>query len=131
MISLQSARVEESAPVRNRFFGCCCGRDIVHNSLVYPGDEQYNIQVAREPVASWPNLLTCSIYSMVGALNKLPVAASGIIFFGDPANFGSVSAIGVGFFAGIIYAIAKNNQKREDDAVRLQDGVIPLANRNS
>ena len=46
-------------------------------------------------------------YSMVGALNKLPMAASGMIFFGDPVTLGSVSAITVGFFAGIVYAIAK------------------------
>ena len=36
-------------------------------------------------------------FSMVGALNKLPVAASGILFFGDPASFSSVSAIVLGF----------------------------------
>ncbi|CAG8764660.1 2419_t:CDS:2, partial [Acaulospora morrowiae] len=47
-------------------------------------------------------------YSMVGALNKLPVAASGMIFFGDPANFGNVSAIIVGFFAGIVYSFSKS-----------------------
>ncbi|KII85805.1 hypothetical protein PLICRDRAFT_165248 [Plicaturopsis crispa FD-325 SS-3] len=64
-------------------------------------------------------------YSMVGALNKLPVAASGMIFFGDLVTFGSVAAIGVGFFAGVVYAIAKNNQKKAD-AAAAQDGVIPL-----
>ncbi|KAF7370811.1 UDP-galactose transporter [Mycena sanguinolenta] len=37
-------------------------------------------------------------YSMVGALNKLPVAASGMLFFGDAVTLGSVSAIAVGFF---------------------------------
>jgi GDP-mannose transporter len=51
---------------------------------------------------------------MVGALNKLPVAASGMLFFGDPITLGSVSAVGVGFFAGIVYAVAKNNQKRAE-----------------
>lgn len=51
-------------------------------------------------------------YSMVGALNKLPVAASGMLFFGDPASFGNVSAIGVGGLAGIVYAIAKTNQAK-------------------
>src|SRR4051812_4520097 len=50
--------------------------------------------------------------SMVGALNKLPVAASGMIFFGDPVNFGSVSAVGSGFVAGLVYAIAKQNQSK-------------------
>ncbi|KAI0731232.1 UDP-galactose transporter [Earliella scabrosa] len=68
-------------------------------------------------------------YSMVGALNKLPVAASGMIFFGDPVTFGSVSAVGVGFFAGLVYAVAKNNQKKAEMAA--QQGVIPLANRTS
>lgn len=65
-------------------------------------------------------------YSMVGALNKLPVAASGMLFFGDPATFGSVSAIGVGFFAGLLYAIAKNNQKKAESRV---EPLIPLTKR--
>lgn len=42
------------------------------------------------------------LQSMVGALNKLPVAASGILFFGDPATFANVSSILVGFFAGLV-----------------------------
>jgi len=67
-------------------------------------------------------------YSMVGALNKLPVAASGMLFFGDPVTFGSVSAVGVGFFAGIVYAVAKTNQK-QGEARKEADSIIPLANR--
>ncbi|KAG1448222.1 hypothetical protein G6F56_009007 [Rhizopus delemar] len=46
-------------------------------------------------------------YSMVGALNKLPIAASGILFFADPATIGNVTAIIVGFIAGIVYSLAK------------------------
>ncbi|KAG8756036.1 GDP-mannose transporter into the lumen of the Golgi [Serendipita sp. 396] len=69
-------------------------------------------------------------YSMVGALNKLPVAASGMVFFGDPVNTGSVSAVLIGFFAGIVYAIAKNNQAKAEKA-KEGDGVIPLANRRA
>ncbi|KAG8721849.1 GDP-mannose transporter into the lumen of the Golgi [Ceratobasidium sp. 394] len=53
-------------------------------------------------------------YSMVGALNKLPVAASGMIFFGDPVNFSSVSAVSIGFIAGLVYAVAKNNQAKAE-----------------
>ena len=64
--------------------------------------------------------------SMVGALNKLPVAASGMLFFGDAVTVGSVSAIGVGFFAGIVYAIAKNNQKKLENGANT---IIPLSNR--
>jgi len=66
-------------------------------------------------------------YSMVGALNKLPVAASGMLFFGDPITVGSVSAVGLGFFAGLVYAVAKNNQKTESR--KQADTIIPLTNR--
>lgn len=55
---------------------------------------------------------------MVGALNKLPVAASGMLFFGDSATFGSVSSIGVGGIAGIVYAVAKTNQARVEAAAK-------------
>lgn len=67
---------------------------------------------------------------MVGALNKLPIAASGMVFFGDPVTMGSVSAIGTGFFAGIVYAVAKNNQAQADKAARAgADAIIPLHQR--
>ncbi|KAL8281186.1 hypothetical protein RQP46_006544 [Phenoliferia psychrophenolica] len=49
-------------------------------------------------------------FSMVGALNKLPVAASGMIFFGDPVTFHSVIAIMLGFVAGLVYSAAKSAQ---------------------
>ena len=65
---------------------------------------------------------------MVGALNKLPVAASGMIFFGDPITLGSISAIGMGFFAGVVYAVAKSNQKKMDGRMQA-DVIIPLTNR--
>lgn len=65
-------------------------------------------------------------YSMVGALNKLPVAASGMLFFGDPVTPGSVSAVSVGFVAGLVYAVAKNNQKRAEAAAAGKEGVIPM-----
>jgi len=68
-------------------------------------------------------------YSMVGALNKLPVAASGMIFFGDPVTLGSVSAVSAGFVAGIVYAVAKNNQSKIDKARNPPETVIPLHNR--
>jgi GDP-mannose transporter len=58
---------------------------------------------------------------MVGALNKLPVAASGMLFFGDAVTFPSVSAIFTGFVAGLVYAAAKSAQsakaKRKPDVL--------------
>ena len=65
---------------------------------------------------------------MVGALNKLPVAASGMIFFGDPITLGSVSAVGVGFFAGLVYAVAKNNQKKAEAGS--QPTVLPMTRKS-
>ena len=58
-------------------------------------------------------------------MNKLPVAASGMIFFGDAVTVGSVSAVGVGFFAGVVYAVAKNNQKKAE-AANQSPSVLPL-----
>jgi len=63
---------------------------------------------------------------MVGALNKLPVAASGMIFFGDPVTPGSVSAVSLGFFAGIVYAVAKNNQSKIEKDRQASNHSIPL-----
>jgi GDP-mannose transporter len=58
---------------------------------------------------------------MVGALNKLPIAIFGMLFFGDFVTFTGVVSIFIGnlmilnlaFMAGIVYSIAKsrNNTK--------------------
>jgi GDP-mannose transporter len=52
---------------------------------------------------------------MAGALNKLPIALSGLIFFDAPTTFGSVSAIGVGFVSGLVYCYAKIKQGKDKD----------------
>lgn len=49
-----------------------------------------------------------------------------MVFFSDPVTLGSVSAIGTGFFAGVLYAVAKNNQANADKA---QEAIIPLHQR--
>jgi GDP-mannose transporter len=46
-------------------------------------------------------------YAMIGALNKLPLAICGIVFFASPVTFGGVSAIALGFISGLVYAWAK------------------------
>ncbi|KAK3812854.1 MAG: nucleotide sugar transporter [Benniella sp.] len=56
-------------------------------------------------------------YSMVGALNKLPVAASGILFLGDPATYGNVFGILLGFIAGLIYSYSKTEQAQRNFAL--------------
>lgn len=61
--------------------------------------------------SAWCVRVTSSTtYSMVGALNKLPIALSGLIFFDAPVTVPSVSAILVGFVSGIVYAVAKMKQ---------------------
>ena len=49
-------------------------------------------------------------YSMVGALNKIPIAVSGLLFFDAPITLPSVSAIAIGSASGIVYAVAKIKQ---------------------
>ena len=61
--------------------------------------------------SAWCIRVTSSTtYSMVGALNKLPIAISGLVFFDAPVTFGSVSAIIIGFVSGIVYAWARIRQ---------------------
>ena len=58
--------------------------------------------------SAWCVRVTSSTtYSMVGALNKLPIAISGLVFFDAPVTIPSVSAIGLGFVSGIVYAVSK------------------------
>jgi GDP-mannose transporter len=77
--------------------------------------------------SAWAVRVTSSTtYSMVGALNKLPIAISGLVFFDAPVTFGSVSAIFVGFVSGIVYALAKVRQNSKPKTV-LPTTNIPLS----
>jgi len=68
--------------------------------------------------SAWCVRVTSSTtYSMVGALNKLPIAVSGLVFFDAPVTVASVSAIALGFGSGIVYAIAKVWQGQANKAV--------------
>ena len=74
--------------------------------------------------SAWCVRVTSSTtYSMVGALNKLPIALSGLIFFDAPVTLPSVSAIGVGFVSGIVYALAKVKQQTQ-----AKMGSLPTTN---
>ena len=64
--------------------------------------------------SAWCIRVTSSTtYSMVGSLNKLPIAVSGLIFFDAPITFGSVSAILLGFVSGLVFTWAKVRQKAQ------------------
>ncbi|TPX53385.1 hypothetical protein PhCBS80983_g06298 [Powellomyces hirtus] len=60
---------------------------------------------------AWCMRVTSSTtYSMVGALNKLPIAVAGMLFFDDKVTFGGVCGVLIAFLAGIVYSHAKNMQ---------------------
>jgi GDP-mannose transporter len=86
--------------------------------------------------SAWCIRVTSSTtYSMVGALNKLPIAISGLVFFDAPVTFGSVSAVFIASVSGIAYAWGKNLEKErknlrarveeEEDGVALLPTVEP------
>ncbi|EJS44053.1 hvg1p [Saccharomyces arboricola H-6] len=52
-------------------------------------------------------------YSMVGALNKLPIALVGLVFFDAPRNFLSFFSIFLGFLSGILYTVAKQKKTQQ------------------
>ena len=64
---------------------------------------------------------------MVGALNKLPIAVSGLIFFDAPVTIPSVSAIFVGFVSGIVYAVAKVRQNSKPKTGLPTTNSIPMS----
>lgn len=82
-------------------------RNSLFLAMIYSGLGTIFISYA----SAWCIRVTSSTtYSMVGALNKLPIAVSGLIFFDAPVTFGSVSAIFIGFVSGMVYAWAKVRQ---------------------
>ncbi|CAK7274416.1 GDP-mannose transporter into the lumen of the Golgi [Sporothrix epigloea] len=83
--------------------------------------------------SAWCVRVTSSTtYSMVGALNKLPIALSGLIFFGTPVTLGGVSAIAIGFLAGLVYSWAKIRQKQmESEKLPLSQPVMSASSQSS
>ncbi len=72
--------------------------------------------------SAWCIRVTSSTtYSMVGSLNKLPIAISGLVFFDAPVTFGSVTAIFLGFVSGLVFTWAKVRQKAQDV------GILPTS----
>lgn len=82
--------------------------------------------------SAWCVRVTSSTtYSMVGALNKLPIALSGLIFFDAPVTFGSVSAIFIGFISGIVYALAKVRQGQQKKDVLPTPATVSASSRSA
>ncbi len=51
---------------------------------------------------------TATIYSLVGALNKIPVAIVGLLVFKEPTNAKNLLSIIIGLLAGVLFVQAKN-----------------------
>ncbi|KAK4157879.1 GDP-mannose transporter [Chaetomidium leptoderma] len=86
--------------------------------MVYSGLAAISISYC----SAWCIRITSSTtYSMVGSLNKLPIAVSGLIFFDAPVTFGSISAIFLGFVSGLVFTWAKLRQKGQDA------GILPTS----
>ena len=50
---------------------------------------------------------TATTYSLVGSLNKIPVALVGSVVFSTPWNYQNLASVLVGLVAGIIFVKAK------------------------
>jgi len=54
---------------------------------------------------------TATIYSLVGALNKIPVAIVGIVVFHEASTPQNMASIFIGLLAGILFVWAKAKGK--------------------
>ena len=51
---------------------------------------------------------TATIYSLVGALNKIPVAVVGMLAFAEPTNPKNLTSIIIGLGAGVLFTRVKS-----------------------
>lgn len=94
-------------------------RNAIFGAMIFTGLSSIFISYT----SAWCVRATSSTtYSMVGALNKLPIAVSGLIFFDAPVTLPSVSAIFIGFVSGIVYALAKVR-----DNSKPKTGILPTS----
>ena len=102
-------------------------RNYLIGAMVFTGLSSILISYAS---ANCMRVTSSTTYSMVGALNKLPIAVSGLVFFNAPVTFASVGAIFIGFVSGIVYAVSKIWQK-EAAAKGQQPGILPTTSASS
>lgn len=104
--------VEKNFPVASR--------NSLFSGMVYSG----LVAILISYCTPWCIRTTSSTtYAMVGALNKLPLAILGIIFFAAPVTLVGNVAIFIGFVSGIIFTWSKNRK------VVAPEPVLPTTNR--
>ncbi|KAK6829742.1 UDP-galactose transporter [Apiospora arundinis] len=102
-----SALLEDwSAPNLQRNFPAV-GRQQLAAGMVYSG----LVAILISYCTPWCIRATSSTtYAMVGALNKLPVAVLGIVFFASPVTVGGTVAIVIGVLSGVVYTWSKTRE---------------------
>lgn len=72
-------------------------------------------------------ILTSTSYSIAGALNKLPIAVSGLVFFKSERNFsvGNISSIALSFTGGLVYSIAQIRLRNRDKTDTPNPPILP------
>ena len=65
---------------------------------------------------------TAGTYSLVGSLNKIPVAIIGLVAFNTPTNPKNVGSILIGLLAGVAFVRAKQTSAKKGGRARAQAG---------
>jgi GDP-mannose transporter len=55
---------------------------------------------------------TATTFSLVGSLNKIPIAVLGMLLFNAPMNMNNILSVSVGLLAGVIFVRAKAMEAR-------------------
>jgi GDP-mannose transporter len=103
-------------------------RNYLISAMIFTGLSSILISYAS---ANCMRVTSSTTYSMVGALNKLPIAISGLVFFDAPVTVASVGAIFVGFVSGIVYTVSKIWQKEAQSKAQQGGGILPTTSASS
>ncbi|KAK7983307.1 hypothetical protein PG989_010709 [Apiospora arundinis] len=117
-----SALLEDwSAPNLQRNFPVV-GRQQLAAGMVYSG----LVAILISYCTPWCIRATSSTtYAMVGALNKLPVAVLGIVFFASPVTAGGTVAIVIGVLSGVVYTWTKTRETSRGQVAR-EKPILPV-----
>lgn len=103
-------------------------RNAIISAMIFTGAASIFISYT----SAWCVRATSSTtYSMVGALNKLPIAVSGLIFFDAPVTIPSVSAIFIGFVSGMVYTVSKIRDSSKPKTVLPTSNVVSASSQSS
>ena len=112
-----------SAPNLQRNFPVV-GRQQLAAGMVYSG----LVAILISYCTPWCIRATSSTtYAMVGALNKLPVAVLGIVFFASPVTFAGTVAIAIGVLSGVVYTWTKTRETAERRGELKEKPILPLS----